>query len=319
MKKFLFFLFLALSSISSFAQKVAKPNIMVYPDREWCQARHYVDAVGNPDFNRALQDEEFQMCIVQFSGIMAERGYKLMDLSQTLEKYNSGKAKRMVMTGRNGETIQENDEDVLARAANIDIKILFNIKKQSFGGVNQVQFLVKAIDAATAENIWAEPFTPVKTSAPAATVLAQAVAGKMDSFCDGLQRHFDGMMDEGRKCYVEFNVAQNGEGLDFAKEYEYLDGDDHELGEILTAELTDCAVNNSVIPETTEDNCYSFTCQVPLFGRDMKGNEKGITAQEWVNNSIKKILKNLGIDAKVSAMGQGKVYVMLSPRSEKLN
>jgi len=303
--------FIFIGTMSLFAQ-AGKPNAMVMPDNEWCIKKGYTDPnnPSSPDYNKALMDNEFAMCVVQFSGIMAERGYQLKDLSSVMESYKTGKAKRMVMTGKDGSQVLESEEDMLARAAALDIKIRFAINKKSALGRNQVEFLVKAVDAATDETIWAEPFTPVVTSAPANTVLAGAVAGKMDSFCNGLQRFFDNMANQGRKCTIEMNISDSCP-LNFGSDITVGD-QEGELSEFISTMMNETAAPGGVIETAKEDNMMNFEAFVPLTTLNMAGKPQATTAEKWIKNSLNKCLKPLGLQMKTSMFGQGKVYCLIS-------
>lgn len=315
MKKVLLLFVILLNAMTMMAQAPQKPSIMVLPDREWC-LRNGCTTLGEPDVAKALSNTDFSACVIQFSGMMAERQYPLKDASSVLESVAAGKAKRMVMTGKNGQSIKESDEDMLSRAANVDIKVRFDIITSNRAGINQVEFHVKAVDAATDEMIWAENFAPIKTSAPSSAVLAQAVAGKMDSFCEALQKHFDRIQAEGRKCYIEFNVAENYSNFDLESEYEAPDGEDYELSDIIVAYLQDKAVNKALTPMSKDTDVLGVEVNIPLFGKDMLGNMVSINAEQFVKGLNKPLFKSRNIDMKTTIMGQGKAYIMLSPRSE---
>lgn len=301
---------LTASSLSLFAQSIQKPKIMVMPDREWCIRNAYTDDnnPNEPDFYKALMDKEFPTCITTFSGLMAERGYPLKDLSSTLESFKTGKAKRMVMTGKDKSTIRENDEDMLARAAALDIKIRFDIKTVSAMGRNKVEFLVKAIDAATDEIIWGEPLPAQITAQQPNTVLVAAISGKMESFCNRLQAYFDGLATNGRKCYVEFNMSESCP-LEMSSDITVGD-EEAEFSDFIIAWMTKNAAPGGVAPVAKEDNLLSAEVFIPLFGESL-GTTVSLNAEQWVKK-LNKELKPYGVQMKTSMMGQGKVYCMIS-------
>lgn len=314
MKKLIFTLTLVLAyTIQMFGQRAQKPSLMVMPDNEWCIAKGYVNN-GAPDFAKALQDSEFQACVIQFSGLLAERGYKPKDLSNTLENFKNGKAKRLVATGKDGSQVVESDEDMLARAAALDIKIRFNIKTVSALGRNAVEFSVKAIDAATNDIIWAEPLPRQVTTAPANTVLYAAIAGKMDSFCQGFQAYFDEMYDEGRKCTIEFNITDSSP-VNMNTEVNFR-GRDVELKTLIAQWLSHQAVRGACAPLSDSDGFAEYEVKIPLVAEvdDLFGDGKtlqSVNASQWVD-PLKKVLASVGLDMKTSMFGQSKVYCYIS-------
>lgn len=304
----LIFFFSLIAQVS--AQPDIRPKAMVMPDREWCLKMGYTDDnnPNEPDFYKALMDKEFATCVTQFSGIMAGRGYQMKDLSSTLESFKTGKAKRMFMTAKDGSQVMENSEDMLARAAVLDLKIRFAIEKKSALGRNQVEFLVKAVDAATDEIIWAEPMSPVVTSAPASAVLNGAVAGKMDSFCNGLQRFFDTANRNGRKCTIEINISDS---CPINMSSDITVGDEEaEFADFIYAWMTRNAAEGGVMLSAKEDNMLTAEAFVPLFGESL-GARVALTAEAWIKK-INPQLKKMGVQMKTSMFGQGKVYCLIS-------
>ena len=92
MRKLLFVTALALLSTALFSQ-ARKPVIMVIPSDAYCVREGYVmtydDGNGStqsaPDYSKAfISDENLRLAVSELSKIMADRGFPLKDLEQTL-------------------------------------------------------------------------------------------------------------------------------------------------------------------------------------------------------------------------------------------
>ena len=140
MRKLLFVTALALISTALFSQ-ARKPVIMVIPSDAYCVREGYVmtydDGNGGtrsaPDYSKAfISDENLRLAVSELSTIMADRGFPLKDLEQTLKSMETQQAEAALFSGSGGGSITESPLDRLKRTAKADIimDLDFSIKSR---------------------------------------------------------------------------------------------------------------------------------------------------------------------------------------------
>ena len=123
MKKIILSALMLFSAATAFSQ-ARKPIIMVIPSDIYCTRAGYVttyqDESGNTqtaaDYSKAfLNDENLRLAISEMSSIMAERGFPLKDLEQTLKSMENQQAEAALFSGTGGGSIYESPLDKLKR------------------------------------------------------------------------------------------------------------------------------------------------------------------------------------------------------------
>jgi len=220
MKKSLFTTALLLMTILMFGQ-AKKPILMVVPSDNFCVQKGYsmtVNANGIdqvlPDYKKALQSsDELRLVITKMGSIMADRGFPLKDLEQSLKSIESESAEiAMLQSKSSGAAINETPIDILKRTAKADIilDLDFVVKRQ--GPNNFISFNLKGLDAYTNKQVAgvAGAGAP-SSSASVDLLLEEAVLSHMDNFNDQLMTFFDDMFNNGREVKLIIRVWDNAD------------------------------------------------------------------------------------------------------------
>ena len=88
---------MAFVSLASFGQ-AKKPTLMVMPSDAWCNEHGYTQTYDNQgtqekvsDYKAAVStDKQLNAVISKINNLMADRGFPLKDLQQTLKTINNG-------------------------------------------------------------------------------------------------------------------------------------------------------------------------------------------------------------------------------------
>ena len=236
MKKNIVLLFAVFVATMAFGQ-AKKPTLMVVPSDVWCNQNGYVleyDNLGTievfPDYKKALQnDMNLKLAIAKISDLMAERGFPLKDLEQTLKSIAQATAEDAVTTNKSGAQMEESPLDKIRRTAKADIiiELTWNITKQ--GPKSILTYILEAKDAYTDKNIGGANGTGAPSfSAEPVVLLEEAVVAHIDNFTHRLQTHLEDMLANGREVALEIRVFENDLDLDLETEF-----DGMELAEII--------------------------------------------------------------------------------------
>lgn len=317
MKKiFLFALVLMFVGAEAFAQ-AKKPSLMVVPGDAWCNKNGYVQNFDNQgvtevisDYTKALNtDMNMSGAIAKISAIMAERGFPLKDLQQTIKGINARSAERALLTSRStGANVAESPLDRLKRTAKADIILDLNWEVLTTGPKKSVHFILKGIDAYTNEVIAASEGTGTPSfSAEIPVLLEEAVQDHMEAFCNGLQQHFEDMAENGRKITVEIMVFDDGSDLTLESDF-----DGYELVEIIDNWMAENSVEHRFNKADASENFVLYTpVHIPLF----KANGMPQDADGFVRE-LSRFLKSApyNIPTKVSMRGLGECVLVLGQK-----
>ena len=215
MRKLLFVTALALISTALLSQ-ARKPVIMVIPSDAYCVREGYVmtydDGNGGtrsaPDYSKAfISDENLRLAVSELSTIMADRGFPLKDLEQTLKSMETQQAEAALFSGSGGGSITESPLDRLKRTAKADIIMDLDFSIKSRGPQKYISFNLRGVDAYTNKVITAASGDgSPSTAATVGLLLEEAVLNYMDSFNAALQSHFDDMFANGREVTISIRM-----------------------------------------------------------------------------------------------------------------
>lgn len=220
MKKSLFTIAFVLMTILMFGQ-AKKPILMVVPSDNFCIQKGYsmtVNANGNdqvlPDYKTALQSsDELRLVITKMGAIMADRGFPLKDLEQSLKSIESESAEiSMLQSKSSGAAINETPIDILKRTAKADIilDLDFVVKRQ--GPNNFISFNLRGLDAYTNKQVAGVAGAGAPSSSAAVDLLLEeAVLSHMDDFNGQLMTFFDDMFKNGREVKLVIRVWDNAD------------------------------------------------------------------------------------------------------------
>ena len=236
MKKSIVLLFAVFIATMASGQ-AKKPTLMVMPSDVWCNQNGYVSEYDNlgtieviPDYKKALQnDMNLKLAIAKINDLMAERGFPLKDLEQTMKMIAQATAEDAVTTNKSGAQMEESPLDKIRRVAKADIiiELTWNITTQ--GPKSTLTYILRALDAYTGKDIGGANGTSSPSfSADIAVLLEEAVVANIDNFNYRLQTHFEDLFANGREVAVEIRVFENDLDLDLETEF-----DGMELAEII--------------------------------------------------------------------------------------
>ena len=257
------------ASLGVFAQ-AKKPTLMVMPSDAWCNEHGYMQTYDNqgsiekvPDYKAAVStDKQLNAVISKINNLMADRGFPLKDLQQTLKAVNTDAAEDALITSKGGNSVAESPLDRLRRRAKPDIIMELDWTVNKMGPKSSVTYNLRALDAYSNKQIAGSEGTGKGSfSAELPVLLEEAVQDHMDEFCQRLQAHFDDMMQNGREVSLIMKVFNNGSGLDFEKEY-----GDEVLNEVIDNWLSDNCVNHRFNKsDGTETTIVYDQVRIPLY------------------------------------------------------
>lgn len=262
-------LLLTFSHLYSFGQ-AKKPTLMVVPSDAWCKQNGYTQSYDNQgtietisDYKAAVSsDMQLNAVISKINNLMADRGFPLKDLQQTIKSLNTDAAEDALILSKNGSQIIESPLDKLRQRAKADIILEIEWSINKIGPKSSVTYNLRGLDAYSNKQVAGSEGTGKGSfSAEIPVLLEEAVQDHMDMFAQRLQNHFDDMMENGREVTLVFKVFDDGSGLDFEQEY-----DDYELNEIIDNWLSDNCVNHRFNKsDATESMILYEQVRIPLY------------------------------------------------------
>ena len=238
---------LAICTLSTFGQ-AKKPTLMVVPSDAWCNEHGFKYTFDNqgvqeliPDYKTALfTDKQLNAVISKINILMADHGFPLKDLQQTIKSTAYMSAEDHIITSSNsGAAIVESPIDRLRRTAKADIILEIDWTVNTMGPKNSITYNLRALDAYSGKQVaGAEGTGSQSFSAEIPILLEEAVQDHMDAFVERLQAHFDDMLTNGREVVLDMRIFDSC-NITFESEY-----DGYELTEVIDNWLADNTVNH---------------------------------------------------------------------------
>ena len=268
-KSFISVALLALFALSAMGQ-AKKPTLMVMPSEAWCMEHGYTQQFDNqgttetiPDYKAAVSsDKQLTAIITKINTLMADRGFPLKDMQQTLRNISSLAAEEQVITSsKSGASITESPLDRLRRTAKADIILEIDWNVNTIGPKNSITYNIRALDAYSSKQVaGAEGTGKGSFSAEIPVLLEEAVQDHMDSFVERLQAHFDDMFAHGREVVLDLRIFDSSD-ISFEKEY-----NNYELSEIIDNWLADnCVEHRFSKTDATETMILYEQVRIPLY------------------------------------------------------
>lgn len=269
MKRLFSIALLALCSLAAMGQ-AKKPTLMVVPSDAWCKEHGYEQTFDNqgvseqiPDYKAAVSaDKQLNAVMSKINILMADRGFPLKDLQQTIKSISNLSAEdRLVRSKASGATIAESPLDRLRRTAKADVILEIDWTVNTVGPKSSITYNLRALDAYSNKQVaGAEGTGKGSFSAEIPILLEEAVQDHMDSFVERLQQHFDDLLANGREVVLDMRVFEGSE-VDFEKEY-----DGYELNEVIDNWLADNCVNHRFSKsDATESMILYEQVRIPLY------------------------------------------------------
>lgn len=260
---------LALCSVTAMGQ-AKKPTLMVVPSDAWCKAHGFEQTFDNqgtmekiPDYKAAVSsDMQLNAVIAKINNLMADRGFPLKDLQQSIKSIgNLSTEDRLITSKASGANITESPLDRLRRTAKADIILEIEWKVNTVGPKSSISYNLRGLDAYSSKQVAGASGTGKGSfSAELPVLLEEAVQDHMDQFVERLQAHFDDLLTNGREVVLDMRIFDTS-AVDFEKEY-----GDYELNEVIDNWLSDNCVNHRFSKsDATESMILYEQVRIPLY------------------------------------------------------
>lgn len=311
---FILFLFVVVPYVMGQAKK---PKLMVVPSHIWCSDKGYISSFDNqgemeeiPDYKRALQnDRELMNVISKINILMADKGFPLQDLSQSiLSTQNIQAENSLIRTKTSGAVLMESPLDKLRRTAKADIILEVDWQVNQVGPKRSITYNLRGLDAYTNFQVAGVQGTGTPSfSAEIPILLEEAVLNNMDNFTAQLQTHFDDLLTNGRQVVIELQVPDNGSDLNFEKEY-----DGKELMEILDDWMAENTVAHRFSKsEATENWILYDQVRIPLYRSNGTAMDTDAFARQ-IRDYLRK--PPYGITCKIVNRGLGRCLIIVGEK-----
>lgn len=302
--------------------RAKKPVIMIIPSDAYCSRNGYVtewvDENGNVNkisdvSNIFIQDdvEDLRLVISELSKIMAERGFPLKDLEQTLKSIQQESVEMSLLESSSGAYIYESMFDKVKRTAKADMILDLDFVPMQKGPQRYISYNLRALDAYTNKVIAANSGVGSPSiSAPINLLLEEAVLNFIDSFCAQLMSHFDDMAKNGREIVLKLKLWDSSD-ITFEEEFEFED-EYIELTDIISYWMEDNTVNHAPTRTNATENFIAFEqVRIPLY-KERNGKQSALDARGFAN-SLRSYLKKepFLIDSKIYERGLGEVWIVI--------
>lgn len=314
--KFIFFclsLFLCLTATG----QAKRPKLMVVPSDAWCKENGYTQTFDNQgsveeisDYKAALQsDKNLNNVISKINILMADRGFPLQDLQQSIKSINNISAEdKLIQSKTSGANIQESPLDRLRRTAKADIILEVDWTVNTVGPKQSITYNLRGLDAYSNKQVAGAQGTGSPSfSSEVPVLLEEAILNNMDNFTATLQQHFDDILTNGREVVIDIRVFDNAEGIDLESEY-----DGYELTEVIDNWLAENTVNH-VFNKSDATGTMTLYDQVriPLY----KANGMAQDAEGFTRELMRFLRKApYNIPCKVINRGLGRCLLVLGEK-----
>ena len=313
MKKIFLILLLAIISGIGFGQ-AKKPTIMVLPSDAWCKENHYMLVFDNqgtkeeiPDYKRAFQDMNLLPVIAKIGGMMADRGFPLIDAESRIKSISSESAEDAMLQSKSGGNVAESPIDKLKKVAKADIIIQLTYSVNTQGPKRSITFTLKGLDSYSDKQIAAATGTGMPSfSSDLPVLLEEAVLSHLDNFNAGLQQYFNDLFANGREITMRIKKFDTWDG-DLQTEY-----GGKELGSIIEDWLNDNTVQKRYnTTDATENMMFFEQVRIPI--RDK--NDNPIDARGF-GKGLQSFLRNppYNIVSKLMTKGLGQATIVLGEK-----
>lgn len=317
MKKISIIIALFTMCIATAFGQAKKPKLMVVPSDAWCKQHNFTKTFDNqgteeviPDYQKALStDKDLNNVISKINILMADRGFPLQDMQQSLKSINNISAEDRLLTSRtSGATITESPLDRLRRTAKADILLEVDWTISEVGPKKTVTYNLKGLDAYSNKQVAGAQGTGAPSfSAEVPVLLEEAVQDNMDNFTAQLQAHFDDMMANGREVVIDVRVFDNGSGLTLEEEF-----NGTELSEIIDDWMAENTVSHRFSKADATENYINYDqVRIPLY----KANGMPQDTNDFTR-TLAKFLRNApyNIPCKVINRGLGRCLIVLGEK-----
>lgn len=312
-KYFILICFL-LINISIASGQAKKPTIMIVPSDVWCNKNGYMTEYDNqgtkekiPDYKRALQESSDLLLVISKIGeLMADRGFPLKTLENSLKSLQSESAEDALLTSKNGADVNESPIDRLKKTAKADIIMQLTWTINQTGPKKSVTFILNGIDSYSDKQIASASGTGNPSfSAELPVLLEEAVLSQLDNFNAQLQAHFEDMLSNGREVTLRIKTFSSFNG-DLETEF-----NGEELGSIIEKWIAGNTVQGRFnTTDATENMMFFEQVRIPLYD----SNNRAIDARGWAKDLQKMLKDKYAITAKLMTKGLGQATLVIGDK-----
>lgn len=308
MRRFTLILF-ALFAVSLAAGAQAMPSIMVVPSDSWCYENGFmqtsnINGITNyiPQYREALvKNPDLKVVISEVNGIMAENGYRLVDLESTLKNLDYDNALNSVTT-KNGMGMAETPREALCRVAKADIILEVSWIMNRIGPSKSMTFTIRALDSYTQKEVASATGTNNPSSSVEIPVmLKEVVSSYFYTFSARLTDYFKELQQYGREITLE---ARIWEGASFDM---YTDMGYDQLGYIIEDWVVEHSVGGMTTPVTASENILLFR-GIRMPNATEEGRQ--IDARYWTRDLVK-TLRQSNINVSIYTKGLGHILLVM--------
>ena len=271
MKIRIYIIVVLLGVVLSMSGQAKMPKLMVVPSDVWCSTNACMDTMNvmgdeatYPNYKRALQTSRELMAVIgKINTLMADRGFPLQDMSQTLKSIERlNQENSMITTKTSGAGLAESPVDRLRRVAQADIILEVDWVINENGPKRSVTYNLRGLDAYTNKQVAGATGTGAPSfSAEVPVLIEEAIQNYMDPFTEQLRRHFDDLLENGREVVIELQIPDNGQEVDFETEY-----DGKELSEIVNDWMYEHTVQHRFSKNNGTENYILFDqVRIPIY------------------------------------------------------
>lgn len=287
-----------------------KPTLMVVPSDTWCQEAGFTktfDVMGTskiiPDYENALvQNGDLKIAITVINGLMADRGFPLVDMEQSVKSIATDNAETMAETSKEGMEIAVSPIDQIKQRAKCDIVLDLYWKVNPVGPRRSLTYNLRALDAYTNKQIASTTGTgQVTMTSELALMLQEAIEGSIEEFTTRLMSYFADMEANGREVTLDIRTW-DGSAVDLDSEVD---------GDILVDYIEDWVAENTVngvysLTDATSTMMTFDQVRIPLY--DEKG--RALDTRRWARN-LSRLLRKNDIDNRLSMRGLGQAIIII--------
>lgn len=191
------------------------PTIMVRPGSQWCSENGCTMVKDNQgqqveicDYTKAMNNSKMLQSIVAIEGLLRDEGFKVPSLKGKTNAINEFAAEELLMDDEDGNIADKSTLDISRERAVADVYLDVNWSIEKIGPKKQLSYILEGKDAYTGEDVCSvtglgEP----SLAASEATMLREAVIGKIPEMKDRLQKYLTEILANGRNVHVAIRVS----------------------------------------------------------------------------------------------------------------
>lgn len=278
-KTALSFILILVYIVQTFAQATL-PTIMVRPGKQWCATNGYMTNQDNQgqtievcDYIKAFNDSKMLQSIVEIESLLKDEGFKVPSMQALTEIINESAAEDMFDDDEEGNIADKSPLDLLRERAVADIYLDINWTIEKLGPKKQLSYTLIGKDAYTGDDVCSvtglgEP----SMAASEATMLREAVIGKIPEMKDRLQNYLTNILSNGRTVSVEIRTSTNS-NIHLQSPVE-----GGTLGRIIQKWILKNAVQHRANANRSSRTSASYSVNIPLYDMD----ELPMSAEDFV-------------------------------------